>query len=187
MGWISMVVESSNFSAIRVIRVIRPLRTINSIPSMKKLVHGILNSLPAMFDVFLLLMFFLLVCSTVASQLFGGILSKRCAIPIKGKNGSVTYEKQHDDYGGDVFCSDILPPCPAGQMCVQWGNPMFGTLTFDNVLTSLVNILTVITLEGWTYEMYIIRHATGSYVYDLFFHFIIFIGTFFILNLLVAV
>lgn len=69
----------------------------------------------------------------------------------------------------------------------MWGNPLFGTLTFDNVLTSLVNILEVITLEGWTNTMYIVRHATGTYIYDIFFHFTIFIGTFFILNLLVAV
>jgi hypothetical protein len=101
-------------SAIRVIRVLRPLRTINSIPSMKKLVHGILNSLPAMLDVFLLFTFFLMITSTVASQLFGGILNRRCVIQTKKKDGSIINEKQHDIYGGDVFCSDILPPCPAG-------------------------------------------------------------------------
>ena len=67
MGWVSILITSSNMSAIRVIRVLRPLRTINSIPSMKKLVHAILNSLPAMLDVFLLFSFFLMIFGTVGT------------------------------------------------------------------------------------------------------------------------
>jgi hypothetical protein len=67
MGWISQVITSSNVSAIRVIRILRPLRTINSIPSMRKLVHALLNSLPTMLDVFILFSFFLLIFGTMAT------------------------------------------------------------------------------------------------------------------------
>ena len=35
--------------------------------------------------------------------------------------------------------------------------------------------------------MYEVRHATGSYLYDSFFYFTVIIGSFFILNLMVAV
>jgi len=78
MGWISQVITTSNVSAIRVIRILRPLRTINSIPSMRKLVHALLNSLPTMLDVFILFSFFLMMFGTMATQLFGGTMENRC-------------------------------------------------------------------------------------------------------------
>ena len=79
MGWANQFVDTNNnVSSIRVIRILRPLRTINSIPSMRRLVQALLNSLPTMFDVFILFMFFLIMFGTVATQLFGGILQSRC-------------------------------------------------------------------------------------------------------------
>lgn len=52
---------------------------------------------------------------------------------------------------------------------------------------SALNIFIVITLEGWSDTMYKIRRATGTVAYDIVFILIIFLGCFFILNLMVAV
>ena len=94
--------------------------------------------------------------------------------------------KQKDRYGDDVFCSADLP-CDSDHDCIYWGNPDFGVTSFDNILKSVLNVFIVITLEGWTAVMYKIRHATGTYVYDAFFLFTVVLGSFFILNLMVAV
>lgn len=74
LGWVSLMLEQSNISAIRVIRILRPLRAINSMPGMSSLVSTILNSLPIMFDIMVLFGFMLIMFGTIATQLFGGIL-----------------------------------------------------------------------------------------------------------------
>jgi len=45
----------------------------------------------------------------------------------------------------------------------------------------------MITLESWTTMMYTVRDATGSRMYDLYFLLIVIIGTFIVLNLMIAV
>ena len=45
----------------------------------------------------------------------------------------------------------------------------------------------VLTLEGWTEIMYFSRKANNTYIYDAYFVFIVVCGTYFILNLMIAV
>lgn len=96
MGWISILVKSGDISAIKVIRILRPLRTINQIPNMSSLVATILNSLPVMFEVMVLFFFMLIMFGTIATQLLGGHLEKRCVAfdPIEGKNSSLIGDDQ---------------------------------------------------------------------------------------------
>lgn len=67
LGWLSLVIDSGDISAIKVIRILRPLRTINQIPNMSSLVATILNSLPIMFDVMVLFLFMLIMFGTIAT------------------------------------------------------------------------------------------------------------------------
>ena len=78
-------------------------------------------------------------------------------------------------------------PCDSQYNCVKVGNPDYGVSSFDNLLVSDLNNMFIITTEGWSTLMYYIRHATGSYAYDLYFYFVVVIGAFFIVNLLVAI
>jgi len=71
--------------------------------------------------------------------------------------------------------------------CLEYGNPIQGTYSFDNILLSIMNIFQIITLEGWTDMMYIVRGAVRSCAYDLFFVSIVVLGSFVILNLMIAV
>lgn len=59
--------------------------------------------------------------------------------------------------------------------------------SFDNILLSVLNVFIIITLEGWTDTMYMIRETTNSNSYDLFFIICVVFGTFFVLNLMIAV
>lgn len=52
---------------------------------------------------------------------------------------------------------------------------------------SCLNIFIIITLEGWTDIMYKIRRATGTFANDVYFFIVVIIGSFFIINLMIAV
>lgn len=67
------------------------------------------------------------------------------------------------------------------------GDPGYGVTSFNNILKSVLNIFIIITLEGWTDIMYKIRSATGTVAYDIFFILVVIFGSFFVLNLMVAV
>lgn len=51
----------------------------------------------------------------------------------------------------------------------------------------MLQIFIVMTLEGWTEIMYFVWKATNSFVYDIYFVVIVIFGTYFVLNLMIAV
>jgi len=78
LGWAGKAMSGGGVDAIKVIRILRPLRTINQIPNMPSLVATIMTSLPILLDVTILFMFALVMLGTIATQLLGGHLEKRC-------------------------------------------------------------------------------------------------------------
>lgn len=193
LGWTALLVEGAdNISAIKVIRILRPLRTINQIPKMPSLVSTIMNSLPIMFDVMVLFLFMMVMFGTIATQLLGGHLELRCSLPLNDGSGNFTIELGIG--AEEIMCrtdADCLRLQPEGietnSTCQYYGNPISGTYGFDNVLLSILNIFQIITLEGWTDMMYIVRDTENTYNYDLFFIMCVVLGSFVILNLMVAV
>jgi hypothetical protein len=71
--------------------------------------------------------------------------------------------------------------------CEEYQNPISKTYNFDNILFSILNIFEMITLEGWTDMMYIVRDVEMTYFYDIFFVSCVIFGSFVILNLMIAV
>ena len=71
--------------------------------------------------------------------------------------------------------------------CQLAKNPNYGVTNFDNIFYSTLQVFIIITLEGWTEIMYFARKATGTYGYDVYFLMTVIVGTFFMLNLMVAV
>lgn len=51
----------------------------------------------------------------------------------------------------------------------------------------MLNIFQIITLEGWTGMMYVVRDAENTMVFDLFFLLCVLFGAYFVLNLMIAV
>ena len=62
-----------------------------------------------------------------------------------------------------------------------------GLTHYDNMLCAILTTFEIITLEGWTDTMYTIRRANNTYLYDIFFVACVVFGTFFVLNLMIAV
>lgn len=61
-----------------------------------------------------------------------------------------------------------------------------GEVSFDNIGRALLQVLQVVSLESWSEQMYYLLDGIGSVVVVYYF-FLIIIGTYFALNLLVAV
>ena len=157
-------------------------------PGMSGLVSTILNSLPIMFDIMVLFGFMLVMFGTIATQVLGGALQYRCQAMNELGNMSELLGEE----GITLFCqtdADCIAEQPpkVNSKCLFFGNPIQGTFGFDNILLSIMNIFQVITLEGWTGMMYIVRDAKRSTSFDIFFVSCVLFGAFFVLNLMIAV
>lgn len=67
---IALIPASGSFSVLRALRVLRVLRLINKVESMRKIVGGLLSSLPGLGSVFGLIMIIFYVASVIATNLF---------------------------------------------------------------------------------------------------------------------
>lgn len=68
---IALIPASGSLSVLRALRVLRVLRLINKVESMRKVVGGLLSSLPGLGSVFGLILIVFYVASVIATNLFG--------------------------------------------------------------------------------------------------------------------
>ncbi len=76
--------------------------------------------------------------------------------------------------------------CPYGQYCLLAESPSSGQLGFRDVLGTVVLLYTVISLDGWSSEMFYVMDSRGMQV-PIYFSVLVIIGTIFILNLALAI
>ena len=191
-AWVPLIFpQLDNVSGLRAVRALRPLRTINRLPGMRKQVNALLGSLPALCDVLMLTAFFLVVAGVFGVQLFAGQLRQRCSFDYAEQTGELgtsndsrrLQELQLEPAG---VCVDD-GSCADGGKCVWYGeNPNDGTMSFDTILRAWMTLKEVMTLEGWSDVALVLRRVGGLggavYVYV-----IIVFGSFYVLNLLLAV
>ena len=78
--------------------------------------------------------------------------------------------------------------CPEGFACLWRTNPENGTIHFDDIISSSVLMFEMFTLDGWSDIMYLIRRANNhSNIYDPFFILVVWVGAFFVVNLVCAI
>jgi Ion transport protein len=65
-------------------------------------------------------------------------------------------------------------------------NPNLGNTNFDNILYSLLQVFVVTTMEGWTTITGYVREAFSD-IAVIYFVMIVFIGAFFVMNVMLAV
>jgi hypothetical protein len=87
------------------------------------------------------------------------------------------------------MCGNTMVTYPyLGELtCRKHENPFSNTFSFDNLLYAVMNIFIIITLEGWTDMMYVVREAIGGYAFDGLFIIIVLFGAYFVMNLMIAV
>lgn len=105
--------------------------------------------------------------------MFSGIMKRRC---ISEDTGVILTES----YCGGKGCADNF-------FCGKTrDNPNYGVTSFDNIFYGFLTIFQSVTLEGWSVTMVILEKTFNSLAF-LFFFPLIFIGSFFLLNLTLAV
>lgn len=88
--------------------------------------------------------------------------------------------------GGWVCPLEPAADTPLGSVCAYFGNPNSGMTSFDNILWAWMTIFQCVTQEGWTDVMYAVQDAVSPWVW-IYFVAIILFGSFFMINLALAV
>jgi Ion transport protein len=180
-GLIQFALPVDTVSGLRAFRLLRPLRAIHNIEGMRLIVTALISALPSLLDVLALLTFLLVLFGIVGLQIFGGKFDHQCAM-----EGTLTFV----DPGDPLQLCTTGPygrNCPAGQVCLPGGpNPNNGITSFDNILVSWMTIFHTISLDNWASIMNMAQRVQSEWS-ALYFVLLTFLGSFFVLNLIVAV
>ncbi|XP_060732614.1 sodium channel, voltage-gated, type I-like, alpha isoform X2 [Tachysurus vachellii] len=195
-----------NVSALRSFRVVRALKTISVIPGLKTIVGALFQSVKKLSDVMILTVFCLSVFALIAMQLFMGNLKNKCLkIPTNDTqqdfNGSFTvfnftqYINDSNNYykidetKDPLLCGNNSDAgqCPDGYVCFKGGpNPNHGFTSYDSFGWAFLSLFRLMTQDYWENLYQQTLRASGK-TYMIFFVLVIFLGSFYLVNLILAV
>uniref|UniRef100_A0A3B3XFN9 Sodium channel protein n=1 Tax=Poecilia mexicana TaxID=48701 RepID=A0A3B3XFN9_9TELE len=208
MAYITEFVDLGNVSALRTFRVLRALKTITVIPGLKTIVGALIQSVKKMGDVMVLTVFALAVFALVGLQLFMGNLRHKCVRwPIlmnevfnatMAVNESM-YSNSSFDFAEYIENPGTFPFLPQslfhgnissqekGYTCMKAGrNPNFGYTSYDSFGWAFLALFRLMTQDFWENLFQLTLRAAGR-TYMLFFVVVIFLGSFYLINLILAV
>ncbi|KAK7123093.1 hypothetical protein R3I94_020015 [Phoxinus phoxinus] len=217
MAYVTEFVDLGNVSALRTFRVLRALKTITVIPGLKTIVGALIQSVKKMVDVMILTVFALAVFALIGLQLFMGNLRHKCIrwpIPnstifdvynstmVNDTSLNVTDTFDFKEYIGNeenqyfleessdaLICgnSSDAGRCPEGYTCMKAGrNPNYGYTSYDNFGWAFLSLFRVMTQDYWENLFQLTLRAAGK-TYMIFFVVVIFLGSFYLINLILAV
>ena len=172
-GWITYQGSADvNISSLRTLRILRPLRGISSIEGLRVLFVALVGSVQQLVASLFLLLVFLVIFAIAGLQLWSGVLRSRCM------------ELETGVYLSDP-CGALT--CSSTSKCVKsLDNPQYGVSSFDNLLSSLLIVFQVVTLEGWTDILFSVQKVFSRYSV-VYFIVLAFIGAYMLVNLTLAV
>ncbi|XP_061904569.1 sodium channel protein type 8 subunit alpha-like isoform X4 [Entelurus aequoreus] len=206
MAYITEFVNLGNVSALRTFRVLRALKTISVIPGLKTIVGALIQSVKKLSDVMILTVFCLSVFALIGLQLFMGNLRQKCVFwPINmtdrylpnGSRGFDWDEYIMNDtnfyfYPGQedaLLCGNSSDSgnCPEGFTCMKAGrNPNYGYTSFDSFGWAFLTLFRLMTQDFWE-NLYMLTLRAAGKTYMIFFVLVIFVGSFYLVNLILAV
>ncbi|XP_057883464.1 sodium channel protein type 2 subunit alpha-like isoform X8 [Melospiza georgiana] len=210
-AYVTEFVDLGNVSALRTFRVLRVLKTISVIPGLKTIVGALIQSVKKLSDVMILTVFCLSVFALIGLQLFMGNLKNKCLFwPSKNSTAFETHvvpyfndtELNWDAYINDeshfyrpegatdfLLCgnSSDAGKCPEEFICVKAGkNPNYGYTSFDTFSWAFLSLFRLMTQDYWENLYQLTLRAVGK-SYMIFFVVVIFLGSFYLINLILAV
>uniref|UniRef100_A0A6Q2YM42 Sodium channel protein n=1 Tax=Esox lucius TaxID=8010 RepID=A0A6Q2YM42_ESOLU len=215
MAYATEVVELGNVSALRTFRVLRALKTISVIPGLKTIVGALIQSVKKLSDVMILTVFCLSVFALIGLQLFMGNLRNKCLKTLDNSTKPMndTWERNNSNsdetslinwtnYINDIKNYYFLPgkkdallcgngsgagQCPEGFICFKAGrNPDYGYTSFDTFGWAFLSLFRLMTQDYWENLYQQTLRAAGK-PYMIFFVLVIFLGSFYLVNLILAV
>uniref|UniRef100_A0A8C8A414 Sodium channel protein n=1 Tax=Oryzias sinensis TaxID=183150 RepID=A0A8C8A414_9TELE len=187
MAYITEFVNLGNVSALRTFRVLRALKTISVIPGLKTIVGALIQSVKKLSDVMILTVFCLSVFALIGLQLFMGNLRQKCVRrPTNATNSNYYYLPGRRDA---LLCGNGSGAglCPEGFDCIKAGrNPDYGYTSFDTFSWAFLSLFRLMTQDFWENLYQQTLRAAGK-PYMIFFVLVIFLGSFYLVNLILAV
>uniref|UniRef100_A0A8C5UJ22 Sodium channel protein n=1 Tax=Malurus cyaneus samueli TaxID=2593467 RepID=A0A8C5UJ22_9PASS len=176
-AYVTEFVDLGNVSALRTFRVLRALKTISVIPGLKTIVGALIQSVKKLSDVMILTVFCLSVFALIGLQLFMGNLRNKCHFYfLEGQNDALLCGNSSD-----------AGQCPEGYTCVKAGrNPNYGYTSFDTFSWAFLSLFRLMTQDFWENLYQLTLRAAGK-TYMIFFVLVIFLGSFYLINLILAV
>ncbi|XP_010171727.1 sodium channel protein type 1 subunit alpha isoform X10 [Antrostomus carolinensis] len=202
-AYVTEFVNLGNVSALRSFRVLRALKTISVIPGLKTIVGALIQSVKKLSDVMILTVFCLSVFALIGLQLFMGNLRNKCLqwppdnftleTNITSQLNSTIGENGHfyflEGQNDALLCgnSSDAGQCPEGYTCVKAGrNPNYGYTSFDTFSWAFLSLFRLMTQDFWENLYQLTLRAAGK-TYMIFFVLVIFLGSFYLINLILAV
>ena len=174
-GYLSIFLSGMiNLSVFRTLRILRPLRTVSTFQGLKLLMNSLVASFSLLKDALIILLAFIFVMGIAGLQLFIGVARNMC---VDVKTGLF--------YDTFTVCGSVA--CPTGYSCAEYlFGGLYGTNGFDNIFQSMIMVYTSITMENWSNRM--MDMMRGLYFLAFLYWIpIIFFGSFFLINLTLAV
>uniref|UniRef100_A0A4X2KG78 Sodium channel protein n=1 Tax=Vombatus ursinus TaxID=29139 RepID=A0A4X2KG78_VOMUR len=197
MAYVSENIKLGNLSALRTFRVLRALKTISVIPGLKTIVGALIQSVKKLADVMVLTVFCLSVFALIGLQLFMGNLRNKCVRNfdiLNGTNGTVVSDGQIWESVEEYISSPgtrlplgIFGAGAPGYHCLKAGeNPDHGYTSFDSFGWAFLALFRLMTQDCWE-RLYQQTLRSAGKVYMIFFMLVIFLGSFYLVNLILAV
>ncbi|XP_023562398.1 sodium channel protein type 9 subunit alpha isoform X1 [Octodon degus] len=202
-AYLTEFVNLGNVSALRTFRVLRALKTISVIPGLKTIVGALIQSVKKLSDVMILTVFCLSVFALIGLQLFMGNLKHKCVQDELANNATalnmLNNSRNEEELKKYVYylegSKDALlcgfstdsGQCPEGYTCVKIGrNPDYGYTSFDTFSWAFLALFRLMTQDYWENLYQQTLRAAGK-TYMIFFVVVIFLGSFYLINLILAV
>ncbi|KAM8810390.1 sodium channel protein type 5 subunit alpha-like [Eudromia elegans] len=204
MAYVGAFSNLGSVSVLRTFRVLRALKTISVVPGLKIIVGALIQSVKKLADVMILTVFCLSVFALIGLQLFKGNLRQKCIRSYTKINETVyadnrtwdSFEMFINDTANFakkegtpdlLLCGSGAGTCPSGFICQKIGsNPDYGFTSFDTFGWAFLSLFRLMTQDCWERLYQQTLRASGK-VYILFFMLVIFLGSFYLVNLILAV
>uniref|UniRef100_A0A8C0GD10 Sodium channel protein n=1 Tax=Chelonoidis abingdonii TaxID=106734 RepID=A0A8C0GD10_CHEAB len=178
----------SQYSYFQIFRLFIFLKALSIIPGKKVVVDALIQSIKKLAEVIILIVFCLSVFALVGLQLFMGNLKMKCV-----RDNTTFDQKLCDDAKSDICYRmnnslDILcKECPENYSCQKIGdNPDFGYTSFDHFGWAFLSVFRLMTQDNWE-RLYRQTIRTSGKTYMIFFVVVIFLCSFYLFNLILAV
>ncbi|GLH13423.1 Sodium channel protein PaFPC1, partial [Gryllus bimaculatus] len=202
LAYVTMGIDLGNLAALRTFRVLRALKTVAIVPGLKTIVGAVIESVKNLRDVIILTMFSLSVFALMGLQIYMGVLTQKCIkiFPTDGSWGELNdenwfrFNSNKSNWHGSgpeyILCgnSSGAGQCEEGYICLQgFGqNPNYGYTSFDTFGWALLSAFRLMTQDYWENLYQLILRSAGPW-HMLFFIVIIFLGSFYLVNLILAI
>ncbi|NWH72534.1 SCN5A protein, partial [Piaya cayana] len=197
MAYVGAFSNLGSVSVLRTFRVLRALKTISVVPGLKIIVGALIQSVKKLANVMILTVFCLSVFALIGLQLFKGNLRRKCVRNSTEFDEISDYiKKKWDSYEVFANYTELRAPffliltsrtCPPDYKCEQIGpNPDYGFTSFDTFGWAFLSLFRLMTQDYWERLYQQTLRASGK-VYMLFFMLVIFLGSFYLVNLILAV